>query len=221
MIRCLERDVRRRLRDIGEARILLEDPTSSATDIPIADAVAANRELRRPLWRRALAVAAVVLLATALGVAAGWYWKPVPAPTVTRFRIALPDGVSFTSPARQFLSISPDGTRIVFVGNGRLYSRLIDEVDAKPIPGMEDTEAATHPTISPDGRSVVFWAADLTIKRIPITGGAAVTVCQSENPFGISWTEEGIVIGQGTQGVMRVSPSVRAPRSGSTRHTDE
>ena len=67
---------------------------------------------------------------------------------------------------------------------------------------------------SPDGRSIVFWsAADGTLKRIAVAGGAAVTICQADSPFGLSWDRSGIVFGQGGRGMLRVSSNGGKPES--------
>jgi hypothetical protein len=57
-------------------------------------------------------------------------------------------------------------------------------------------------------RWVAFFAlADQTLKTIPVAGGAAVTICAADNPFGASWGPDGIVFGQGSKGILRVSPN--------------
>jgi len=217
IMRCLERDVRRRLRDIGEARIVLEDPSTSAAaggDLGTSDSGAARIERRRPLWKRALPVAAAATLAALLAGPAGWYLKPSPAAVVTRFSLTLPEGRTFTSPARHFLNISPDGTEIVYVGNSRLYLRKIWEIEAQPIAGTDGFGSVTEPVFSPDGHSIVFWAAaDSTIKRISTAGGVAVTLCQSSNPWGMSWSDDGIVFGEFERGVVRVSATGGKPET--------
>jgi eukaryotic-like serine/threonine-protein kinase len=67
-----------------------------------------------------------------------------------------------------------------------------------------------------DGQSIVFWSAagsgaDKSLKRISVSGGAAVTICPADAPFGMSWGVDGIVFGQGSKGVMRVSPNGGQP----------
>lgn len=110
------------------------------------------------------------------------------------------------------VAISPDGTRIVYVANARLYSRTISEPEARPIPGTEDARAVTSPAFSPDGQSIAFWAAaDMALKRIAVNGGTAVTICPAGNPYGVSWTADGIVFGQGEAGILRVSPDGGKP----------
>jgi hypothetical protein len=71
-------------------------------------------------------------------------------------------------------------------------------------------QGVTSPVFSPDGQWIAFYAiTDRAIKRIPVTGGVAVTICVANNPFGLSWDEHGLLFGQdGAQrGIHRISPS--------------
>jgi len=88
------------------------------------------------------------------------------------------------------------------------------EAEAEPIAGTDFGSAILNPVFSPDGQMIAFWQiADRTIKRIALVGGAAVTICRASNPpFGMSWTRDGILIGQGDR-------IVRCPASGSTPET--
>ena len=214
--RCLDRDVRRRLRDIGEARVVLEDPSAAAVApavIPSAD-VAVSSDLRttRARWQRYAVVSTILVAAALLAAAAGWYLKPVPEPTLIRFQFAPPAGVGFTTPARHFLNISSDGTQIVYVAGNRLYLRKIWEADSLPIPGTYGLGTLAAPAFSPDGRSIVFWSSDSMIRRVSLDGGAVVPLCQSDGVFGMSWSQDGIVFAQGNLGtIMRVSPNGGRP----------
>ena len=164
----------------------------------------------------ALPIALAAALAGAVGIAAGWFAarRPPPAAQVTRFLLPLPEGQSFPGvSARAAIALSPDGREIVYT---------------PPRPGCSDArcptcrcmrsaapstfEMVSDPVFSPDGRSLLFYArSDQTIKRIAIGGGTAVTICRAEGPFGISWTTDGIVFGQGRQGIMRVSAEGGTP----------
>ncbi len=116
--------------------------------------------------------------------------------------------------ARRVIDISPDGTRIVYAANGRLYLRSMSDQDAKVIAGTEIYQTVTNPVFSPDGRSVAFHAtSDQTLKRIAVTGGAAVTLCATSMPFGLSWAQNGIVFSQGSQGIRLVSAEGGTPPS--------
>ncbi|MGD1098183.1 MAG: serine/threonine-protein kinase [Bryobacteraceae bacterium] len=103
--RCLERDPKIRLRDIGEARYLLEEPPA---------VVIVTTQPRHGAW---LPWAISAVLFVALAATAAWIFKPSPSPTITRFSITLPEGQTFTNTGRLFLAISADGTQVAYVAN--------------------------------------------------------------------------------------------------------
>ena len=95
------------------------------------------------------------------------------------------------------------------------------ELDARPIPGSDVGGFATSPVFSPDGKSLVFWAAlDQTLKRIDVNGGAAVTICPAPNLVGLSWTDDGIVFGEGGLRLLRVSPNGGKPETRTPNGSD-
>jgi Tol biopolymer transport system component len=208
--RCLEPDPRRRLRDIGEARIVLDDPLAASQDGAgnTADASSVRR-----LGRTTAVVVGTIMMAAA-GLA-GWYLRSSPPLAVTRFQIALPearDPVSVSDISRPTIALSRDGSQVVYATNGRLYVRSMSESVAQPIQGGESHQSAIAPAFSPDGRFVAFWAlSDRTLKRIAVAGGAAETICSAENPFGLEWTSDHIFFAQPGKGVMRVAPDGGAP----------
>jgi eukaryotic-like serine/threonine-protein kinase len=207
IVRCLARDIKKRLRDIGEARILLEDPAATAAFTSAALPSAARPVAAdRASWRRALALALTALIALATGAAVVWRLRPAPVLPVMRFSVPLPEGELFSGTGRHVLDVAPDGSHIVFVANGRLYLRSMAERTSRVIAGIDGFGNVTNPVFSPDGRSIVFFAGgDSTLKRIAVTGGAAVTLCPAANPFGIHWGPDGIIFGQARAGIMRVS----------------
>ena len=207
MARCLDRDARRRLRDIGEARIVLDDPVTTARE-------GAGPVLGppQPLWRRAVPLVLCTIVVGVLAGTAAWNLKPSTPLTISRFQVPLPQGQSFTALYGRVLDVSRDGTQIVYVANGRLYLRSMSEVDVKAIQGTEAYLAVASPVFSPDGRSVAFHAtSDQTLKRIAITGGAAITICSAGDPSGMSWGPDGIVFAEDGKGIRRVSPNGGTP----------
>jgi eukaryotic-like serine/threonine-protein kinase len=196
LLRCLARDPARRPRDLGEARRALEPPRPAR------------------ISRRA-AVATLGLGATA--AAAAWYFAASPRRRRTgavRLPFILPKEASVLLPAsRQALAMSPDGALFVYAAGKQLYRRSLADLDAQPLAGTEGLSSVHQPTFSPDGRFVAFWAeSDRTIKRVPVEGGSARTICAADNPFGMSWDDEGLLVGQGRRGILRV-----AVDSGSTQ----
>ena len=172
--RCLDRDVRRRLRDIGEARIVLDDPAALAEgDAGGVPALAPPQ----PLWRRAIPVVLSVIVAGVLASAATVYLTPSQAPlVVTRFPFTLGEGQSLRSTGRQAVAISPDGALMAYAALPRLYLRSMSELEARPIAEPASVGGfVTSPVFSPDSRSVAFWSsADQTLKKVAVGGGAAV-----------------------------------------------
>ncbi len=203
--RCLAKDRRQRLSDARDARLDLDDALHEST-APIVAVPSANR------WRR-WGVFGVAALATIAAVAsASWMLRGAPsAPRTMRSTLLLGEGYQMVVQSRHQIDISPDGTKIVYAGNGRLYLRSLGEFDARPIPGTD--EGAMEPQFSPDGLSLAFYAAsDNTVKRIAVTGGIATTVYPALIE-GISWRADGITFvsaapgrGQGEAVILRVSP---------------
>ncbi len=210
--RCLDRDVRRRLRDIGEAWILLDDP---ATPAP-GDARRVPVLSPQPLWRRAIPMALAALVAGVL-VGAAWYLSLGPSTplAVTRFSFSLPDGQAFSTLAavRHLIALSPDGAQMAYVAApSQLYIRSMSQLDVKAVQGTEAYAGLSDPVFSPDGRWVAFFVfADQTLKKTAVAGGAPVTICAADTPFGISWESDAIIFGQGSKGIMRVSPDGGKP----------
>src|SRR6185295_15566972 len=141
-----------------------------------------------PLWKRAIPVALALIAGAAIAGSVAWYLRPAPAAIVTRFPFTLPEGQQFTNTGRQLLSISPDGTQFVYVANSRLFLKPMRELNSIFIQGTELGLSVTNPIFSPDSRSIAFWSgSDQTFRRIAVSGGAPVTMCAGDNPFGMSW----------------------------------
>ena len=202
---CLQKDRRQRFSDISVPAFLMSGAAALETSGPVP--VAAGRSFRR----RALPLLGVAVLAALVTAAVAWSLRPVESPPiVTRFSIALGEGLTFSNTGRAVLAISPDGTRIAFVANRQLYLRAMTETEARPIAGTERlTTGLTNPAFSPDGQSIAFFAGD-GLKRIPVTGGAAVAICTTKNPNGVTWQGNEIFF-EGPGGIMRVSASGGTP----------
>ena len=192
--RCLERDPKRRLRDIGEARLLLESAATAAG----AEAPARDGRLRRGL--PPVLVGIVALVAAALGAVAAWTLLSARAkpPHVVRLVHPLPAGHHITG-LGDGLALSPDGTRIVYASDQRLYLRALDSLDPVAIPG---TEEATQPFFSPDGEWLGFSAGG-SLKKVSLRGGGAVTIAPVAGDA--SWARDGtILVDVSYRGVLRV-----------------
>jgi Tol biopolymer transport system component len=197
--RCLEKDAKRRLRDIGDARIELEEivagpPTPAPSDPSPAPATAARPKSRRAeiAWTLVGAIAGAV--ASVVATKAITRWSPPPAAAPVRFSIAAPRGTTIVGDAMEF-SISPDGRTLVFtaldsVSTGHLWLRPLDTQAARMLPG---TDNPSLPFWSPDGRWIGFFA-DGKLKRIPAAGGTVEALADANNGRGASWNRDGVIV---------------------------
>ena len=200
--RCLEKNPKKRWHSAADVRVEIESLIGrpSIVDEPHAAAAVV------PLWKRAIPVATALVVGGIVAGFGAWTLKPAPARTVTRFTIAPPAEHQFVNGPRSVLALSPDGANLAYSANRRLYLRSMSALEARAIPGSDLGVMVSMPVFSPDGQSIAFWSAvDRTLKRIPTTGGAPVTLCPADVAFGLSWDENGILFGQTGKGIMRVS----------------
>ncbi len=200
--RCLDRDSKKRLRDIGEARIALEERLATP------DTVRASSGMRALPWALAL------LLALALW--APWRPAPTPAPPL-RLSAELGASASLSTAFGPAAILSPNGRLLAFVaspGTGErqlLHLRRLEQLDAAPLAG---TEGARDPFFSPDGEWIAFFAEG-KLKKVSVSGRAAVTLCDAPNPWGGSWAEDGTIFftPEAGVGLSRVSSAGGTPQT--------
>ena len=204
--RCLDRDPRLRLRDIGEARIAL------AQSLPEEPALAREVQVRRSgilPW----ALAGTLALALAFTGTVAWRaTRPIDRPLVSLNVVLGPDALLGL---RGTVAVSPDGSRIAYparLANGRqgLAARLLSQPKATPLAGTED---ATIPFFSPDGQWVGFFA-DNKLKKIPLHGGATVSLCDAPGGRGATWGDDGNIYAtlNNSAGISRIPENGGAPQ---------
>ncbi|HVG69680.1 MAG TPA: protein kinase [Vicinamibacterales bacterium] len=207
---CLEKNPKNRRSDATDIRLDLEhflNEPATAAPAPIEIA-------KRPSWARAVPVVSALVLGAILSGAAVWNLRPATAPgAAVRFAVTLPQDQSFSNTGRKFVAVSPDGSAVAYAANQRLYIRQLSEPEARPVPGTDTLQAVLNPVFSPDSRSIAFWAgSDRTLKKIAVSGGAAVTLSPAATPvFGLSWSDGVLVFGQDAGGIYRVSENGGKP----------
>jgi Tol biopolymer transport system component len=204
--RCLQKDRKRRLHDIADARIEIEEALAQ----PEAASAAPGHGSR---WSRLLWGAAGLLagaLAVFLAQRALRLSRPALAPPAPlRAVLTLPTGTTLrTGPHRPSMVFSPDGRRLVLGlrgGKGRLHVRSLDGVETQAIPG---TESGFSPFFSPDGEWLAFFT-DRELKKVALAGGAPLVVCDVPPVTqGGAWAPDGwIYFGIVNGGLLRVRSS--------------
>jgi Tol biopolymer transport system component/predicted Ser/Thr protein kinase len=196
--RCLEKDPRKRLRDIGDAVALLD---ASET---------LKAKVRRTTSSAWLGWTFGAVFAIAFGIVALLHFreKPPAAQDPMRFEVPLPDKVTFT--ATGSLALSPDGRHLAFsaVGpDGRpgVWIHEMDSLQSRRLPDADTGPQAPPFFWSPDSRFVLFSGAQ-KLKKMDLAGGASETVCDLPGPpIGGSWSRDGVIIfGSNRGGLWRV-----------------
>ena len=216
--RCLAKDPKQRLHDIGDARLAIEE-TLSGADVDSAVSGGQIAESKRAsLLRRGLPWA---LGAFAILFAATTAWfalQPKPRENVLRFPVAAPDNTQFDGGE---MSISPDGRYLAFDAQAgpdkpwTLCVRPLDSLTAQQIPG---TEGASMPFWSPDSRQIAFAAND-ELEKVAVSGGPPVTLCDMRNlslpnparHTDGTWNRDGVILFTNPGGIYQVPDSGGTP----------
>lgn len=214
--RCLERDLKRRVQSMGEVRIGIEDILSGAATEEVR--VIAQPVPAKTSWIPWAVAAVGIAAAFGLGVL---YFTRAPqtaAAPAMRFALDAPPGVALTAnrQAGTTAVVSPDGRYIAFVADKEgagpelraLWLRSLDSLTAQQ---LDQTEGATDPFWSPDSQNIAFFAGG-KLKRIAISGGAPVNVCDSQEgqDLGGTWFQQEGSGGQ-SEGVILFGPNAASP----------
>jgi serine/threonine protein kinase len=235
--RCLEKDSKRRLHDIADARVELDDALAEAASPTRSGAlgdmarqgIASDPTTKKPNRRERIAwiAAAISLLGLVAALAFGRLGAPDPDSTDRRtydVSILLPAGLraSLTNPAGRF-ALSPDGRRLAVAasdetGRSMLWIRPLDTSVAQPLAG---TEGASFPFWSPDSRFVAFLAQN-KLKKVAISGGPPVTLCDASIGATGAWNRDDVILftPKGGAPLFRVSASGGIPTPVTTLDAD-
>ena len=210
--RCLRKDPSSRLRDIGDARIELEDWLAA----PVQDEIVCQPQA---LTRRTAISALSGALAGAAGVFAIGRYRGAVQRKLTQFAITAPDNGFFLISYNRRVAISTDGSHIAFgIGLGGanpdgMYLRSLDELEPKRIKELR----GGSPFFSPDGRWLGFItnaAPPLVLSKIALSGGAPITICPHDAFVGATWADGDTIylVDQNPGGLMSVPAAGGQPK---------
>ena len=204
--RCLEKDPRDRLRDIGDVRLAM----AGAFDLPapppveVSEPVVVARQLQ--VWQRPVPAATVTLALVAMIVGlAVWTLQPTPPQPVSRFSLSVPPSAAIAvSRFQDDVKISHDGTRVVYRAEGGVfYVRALDQLEGVPLRGAE---GADSPFFSADGSWVGFEGPGNVLQKVSILGGPPVTLAELTGALGGgSWGPDDMIVFGSAGGLLRVS----------------
>jgi eukaryotic-like serine/threonine-protein kinase len=208
IIRCLQKDLKRRYSSITDARYEIEQALADPSGV-FAQPITAG-EPRKKLRMILPWVTAAILLGAIIAGVAVWKLRTPEPRQVMRFDYELPEGQQLGGPG---LAVSPDGKQFVYSTTKGLYMRSGEELTAKLIAGTE--EVTQQPFFSPDGKSIGYFSvADRQLKKIAIGGGTPVALCAVTQLMGACWSaDNAIVYGQFRGDIMRVSANGGTPES--------
>ena len=198
--KCLAKNAAERYQMASEAvvdlRTLERKLASGHSRIRSMGAARARESPSPPPPTRRLRSVAIAAGAVAVGLAIGFGLGRTgePAPAITyEFDALLPENHQLHS-----LAFSPDGRVLVAASASAtgqaLWKRRMDASEFEEIP---NTEGATYPFWSPDGRWIGFFA-DGSLKKVPVDGGAAVTLCPAPQGRGGAWNEHDVIVFSGS-----------------------
>jgi serine/threonine protein kinase/Tol biopolymer transport system component len=195
--RCLEKDPRKRLRDAGDAMLLL----TAAPTVTVAP------PRKTQTWP--LAGLAALLAVALAGVSYLHFREAPPAADVVRFQIGLPDNVSFTQTGVS--AISPDGRKIAFAAYGgdgmpRIWIRSLDSPTARPLQDATIPQGLLPLFWSPDSRFIAYGLGP-KLKKVDVETGRPEDVADITQVIGVAWRPDGTMLVGTPGGIVRVSPN--------------
>ena len=212
--RCLEKDKRQRIRDIGDVQLAMGGAFDSAVGVTVAEPGTHAPARSSTVLALALGVGGLVLG----GLLAGLASRPSapPSPRLERFALTVPaDAVLQATAPFSILALSRDGSKLALRSGpaapiaGQLLLRQIDQVDAALMEGPADVQS---PVFSPDGEWIAFFDARASaLKRVSIRGGTPLTICPVDGFYGASWAADDSIVFAANGGLYRVPAVGGAP----------
>jgi Tol biopolymer transport system component len=208
--RCLQKDLRKRYRDIGDVQYEIEQVLADPGGVLAQPGMPANA--RKAPVRRILWIAAAVVLTAVMAGVTGWNLKTSEKRQVSRFYQEITENQRFGDLQERGFAISPDGTQLVYKTERGLYLRSIADWDARLIAGTENNPQ--KPFFSPDGQ----WLGYVTgsqgqLKKISINGGAPVSVASIGSAGLLNWGSDDSIVYCDGGSIMKVSANGGNPEA--------
>ena len=182
--RCLEKDPDDRWQTVRDLKAELEWIAGAPDPAPTTSVI--QKGSRLP-WIAAALLAVGFIAASSMAYRAT---RPTELKPLVRLDVDLGSDVSLGSTSGVAAILSPDGTRLVYVSKGKLFTRTLDQSKATELAG---TDGATAPFFSPDGQWIAFFAGG-KLKKLPINGGPASYLADASAGYGGSWSEDGSIV---------------------------
>lgn len=218
IVRCLQKDLKKRYRDIGDVQFEIEQSLEDLKKVSLqpVPAVAHKSKIRSVLPL----IAAAILLTAIISVVVVGNIKPASKNLplqVSYFTYALPEKQNFFGALNPLsypiISISPDGSRFVYSTSDGLYLRPIDQPTARIIPGTE--KPLVNPVFSPDGKWIVYLTRNNgqgQLEKISVNGGKPMVLCNTNIIPGIIWDTDDTIIYSEWNSIRSVSPNGGKPK---------
>jgi eukaryotic-like serine/threonine-protein kinase len=195
--RCLQKDPTRRLHDIADARLDLEDAASACASAAGEGPADRHRSWTRERTAWLIALVSLVVSLVTIGIVRLYVYRPTPAGATWTFPVPPPEGGAFSRASNgQMVAVSPDGRTVAFLavvpgGKQKIWLRSRDALEAWPLPG---TEGAEGPFWKPDSQSLGFFAWG-QMKTVSVGGGPSQTVCNVTGATAhATWNQAGDIL---------------------------
>ena len=189
--RCLQKDPRLRIRDIGDVRFELDESVRTRDS-----GIAPTTTLSASRWRRTALIVSAALLASMVSGLAVWLLVRADSARVVRTSVStLGAAALFLDVNDRAVAIAPDGSRVAYIGNNNtgLFVRSLDQL--QPTPLTRGSTGTREPFFSPDGEWIGFFEALTTLKKVAATGGPAVTLSTLDGSSrGATWGPDGLIV---------------------------
>src|SRR5207249_11256304 len=123
-------------------------------------------------------------------------------------------GIAFAGTGQAAVAVSPDGKYLAYAANRvptqQIFLRAFDQSEARPLPG---TEGGDGPFFSPDGQWLGFISSRTVVKKIPLTGGAALSLVNGSPVYGATWGSRGTIVFSPGSFLQQIADSGGSPQA--------